>query len=128
MYKVREIETEHELSDGTKEKKVIEYDFGKVDYDSFDIKVNIGSAAYWSELMQVQTLDAFFSKGIIDDALIYLEHIPEGYVSGKEELIKELKAKREKAEIEKAMVPKEMSMGNIGEVKACRKRNVLSTL
>ena len=118
MYKVREIETEHELSDGTKEKKVIEYDFGKVDYDSFDIKVNIGSAAYWSELMQVQTLDAFFSKGIIDDALIYLEHIPEGYVSGKEELIKELKAKREKAEIEKAMFPKEMSMGNIGEVKA----------
>ena len=68
--------------------------------------------------MQVQTMDAFFKNGIIDDALIYLEHIPEGYVSGKEELIKELKAKREKAEIEKAMVPKEMSMGNIGEVKA----------
>ena len=66
-----------------------------MDYDSFDININIGAATYWSQLMQVQTMDAFFKNGIIDDALIYLEHVPDGYVSGKEELISELKRERE---------------------------------
>ncbi|MBQ7874573.1 MAG: hypothetical protein IJ306_05375 [Oscillospiraceae bacterium] len=97
FYGIRSIITEVALPDGTQEKKEVELDFSKIDYDSFDIKVNIGSATYWSQLMQVQTMDAFFSAGIIDDAVLYLEHIPDGYVSGKEELIRELREKREKA-------------------------------
>lgn len=46
--------------------------------------------------MQVQTLDAFFQNGIIDDALIYLEHIPEGCVAEKDEIMEELRRKRER--------------------------------
>ena len=95
MYGKREIFTEIEDENGKKIKIKGDFDFSEIDYDSFNIKVNIGSATYWSQLMQVQTMDAFFKNGIIDDALIYLEHIPEEYVSGKAELIGELKRKRE---------------------------------
>ncbi len=96
MYGLREISREVELPDGSKEKYVMDFDFSKIDYDSFDIKVNIGTASYWSQLMQVQTLDAFFQNGIIDDALIYLEHIPEGCVAEKDEIMEELRRKRER--------------------------------
>lgn len=95
MYGKREIYTEIE-EDGKKNRAKMDFDFSGIDYDSFDIRVNIGSATYWSQLMQVQTMDAFFKNGIIDDALIYLEHVPDEYVSEKEELIRELRERREK--------------------------------
>jgi hypothetical protein len=72
----------------------MDFDFGKIDYNSFDIKVNVGTATYWSQLMQVQTMDSFFKNGIIDDALIYLEHVPDGYVAEKDEIMEELRRKR----------------------------------
>ena len=102
FYGIREIYSEAELPDGSKTKIKMEYDFSKIDYDAFNIKVNVGSATYWSQLMQVQTMDAFFRNGIIDDAIMYLEHIPDDYISGKENLIRELKEKR-------AAMPAEMS-------------------
>ena len=96
-YGLREIYTEIEEPDGIKVKQKTEFNFSELDYDSFNIKVNIGAATYWSQLMQVQTMDAFFQSGIIDDALLYLEHIPDNYISGKEELIRELEKRREQA-------------------------------
>ena len=105
MYGLREICREIELPDGTKEKQIMDFDFSKIDYDSFDIKVNIGTANYWSQLMQVQTMDAFFKNGIIDDALIYLEHVPDGYVAGKEEIMEELRRKREQEGVLSTVVP-----------------------
>ena len=98
MYGIRDIHTEITLPDGTKTKVMAEFDFNYVDYDAFDLKVNIGSATYWSQLMQVQTMDSFFKNGVIDDAVIYLEHVPDGYITGKEELIAKLKEKKEKDE------------------------------
>ena len=95
MYGLREIYTEVALPDGTKEKQKVNFDFSGIDYGKLNIKVNVGSATYWSQLMQVQTMDAFFKSGIIDDAIIYLEHVPDEYVSGKEELVRQLKEKRE---------------------------------
>ncbi len=112
MYGVRGIYTEEEKANGEKIKIEKDFDFSAVDYDGFDIRVNIGSATYWSQLMQVQTMDAFFGNGIIDDALTYLEHIPDGYVSGKEELIRELKEKREKEEL-MSTAQQGMSTGNV---------------
>ena len=98
FYGLREIYTEGE--DGERRKE--DFDFGGIDYDAFNIKVNIGSATYWSQLMQVQTMDAFFKSGIIDDAVLYLEHVPDGYISGKEKLIEELKEKKAKMSTEGA--------------------------
>ncbi len=95
MYGKRKISIEHADEHGNKIRGEEEFDFDKIDYDSLDIKVNIGAATYWSQLMQVQTMDAFFKNGIIDDAVLYLEHLPEGYVSGKDELISTIKKKKE---------------------------------
>ncbi|MBQ5896878.1 MAG: hypothetical protein IIW81_00245, partial [Oscillospiraceae bacterium] len=75
------------------------------DYNSFDIKVNVGTATYWSQLMQVQTMDSFFKNGIIDDALIYLEHVPDGYVAEKDEIMEELRRKRAQEGVLSTAVP-----------------------
>ena len=55
-------------------------------------------------------MDAFFKSGIIDDAIIYLEHIPDEYVSGKEELVRQLKEKREA----QGVIPQEKTGGETG--------------
>lgn len=67
------------------------YNFSSVDYDALNINVEVGKAAYWNELMQLQTLDNLFNKGIIQDAILYLEQIPDGYIKNKQELIEHLK-------------------------------------
>lgn len=95
MYGKREIFEDEILEDGSKIRKKQEYDFSKIDYDGFEIKINIGTSSYWSQLMQAQTMDSFFKNGIIDDAVLYLEHLPEGIVEGKEEIISEIRKKKE---------------------------------
>ena len=54
------------------------------------LKLDVGASAYWSEIASVQTLDNLLMNGKInvDD---YLERIPEGYVSKKQELIDKLR-------------------------------------
>ncbi|MBQ4642840.1 MAG: hypothetical protein IJB66_01300 [Oscillospiraceae bacterium] len=94
MYGIREIYSEGTLPDGGKVFEKKDFDFSKIDYDAFEIKVNIGSASYWSQLMQVQTMDAFFKNGIIEDAVTYLEHIPGEYISGKSELLEKLRERK----------------------------------
>lgn len=116
MYGLRTVYTEIAQPDGTMAKGMADVDFGAIDYDAFDIKVNVGNATYWSQLMQVQTIDSFFRNGIISDAVEYLEHLPDGYVSGKEELIREIKEKQE------AM--KKMQMQMPGEQQAVPAQNV----
>lgn len=71
------------------------FDFSAVDYDALSLNVEVGSSAYWSELMQMQTLDNMFSKGVIDDAVSYLENIPDRYVKDKRRLIESIKAHRD---------------------------------
>lgn len=68
------------------------FDLSAVDATALQLKVDIGAASYWSELMQLQTLDNLFKNGIITDAVTYLESIPDGYIKGKSKLIEKLKA------------------------------------
>jgi len=70
-------------------------DFNAIDYDALDVHVEIGASSYWSELMQVQTADNLFQKGIISDAISYLESIPDKHLMNKNKLIADLKAKKE---------------------------------
>lgn len=67
------------------------FDFSKVDMDGLQLQVDVGSSTYWSELMQVQTLDNLFAKGIITDAVTYLENVPDEYVRNKNQLIAKLR-------------------------------------
>lgn len=74
----------------TPDKGVELFDFSVGKPDCLSVEVEIGASSYWSELMQVQTLDNLFAKGVISDALTYLESLPDRYVPNKKELIKRL--------------------------------------
>ena len=54
------------------------------------LKLDVGASSYWSEITTVQTLDNLLMQGKIE-LVDYLERIPEGYVSKKQELIDKLK-------------------------------------
>ncbi len=71
------------------------FDFSAVDYDALSLTVEVGASSYWSELMQVQSADNMYQKGIITDAITYLECIPERYVSNKQRLLERLKEQKQ---------------------------------
>ncbi len=73
------------------EKTTVCYDFSAGETAGLQMRIDIGSSAYWSELMQVETMDNLFSKGIITDVLTYLESIPEKYLRNKEKIIAKIK-------------------------------------
>lgn len=66
------------------------FDFSVLDRIPMSLKLDVGASAYWSEIAAVQTLDNLLvqNKINLDD---YLERIPEGYVSKKQELIEKLR-------------------------------------
>lgn len=69
----------------------IPFDFSTVRWEELTFHIDVGASSYWSELTQIQTLDNLFSKGIITDAVTYLEGIPDQYVKGKNKIIQKLK-------------------------------------
>lgn len=70
-------------------------DFSAIDPDSMELRVDVGPASYWSELVQVETADNLYKNGIITDAVTYLESVPDKYIRNKRRLIDRLE--REKA-------------------------------
>ena len=68
-----------------------EFDFAMLNEVPLSLKLDVGASSYWSEIAAVQTLDNLLMQKQInlDD---YLERIPEGYVSKKQELIDKLRA------------------------------------
>ncbi len=74
--------------------KPVWFDFAALAHQDTSIRVDIGSASYYSEVMQVQTLDNLFQKGIISDAVTYLEGIPDRYVRGKAKILERLRAQQ----------------------------------
>lgn len=87
-------------------KAEVNFDFRGIDFDSFETKVNVGQTTYWSELMAIQTMDALFSKGILTDAVTYLESLPDGFVPHRTEIIDKIKEQQQAAMM--AMVPPEL--------------------
>lgn len=67
------------------------FDFAALREMNLRLNVDIGAATYWSELMQVQTLDNLLTQGILTDAETYLENMPSGYVPGRQALIESLR-------------------------------------
>lgn len=67
------------------------FDFGLTSEANYRLKVDVGSAAYWSEVMQIQTLDNMFRNHIIPDAITYVENIPDQYIKGKNKILEKLK-------------------------------------
>lgn len=71
-------------------KTSIDYDFSILKKHPMALKLDVGASAYWSEIASMQTLDNLLmqNKIGIDD---YLERVPEGYISHKQELLKKLR-------------------------------------
>lgn len=55
------------------------------------LTVEIGPSEYWSESAQIQTMDNLFTKGIITDALVYLENLPDRVLPNKTKIIEAIK-------------------------------------
>jgi hypothetical protein len=66
------------------------FDYGKLDNYAVKLKLDVGISNYWSEIATVQTMDNLLRSGQITLAE-YLERIPDGYLSGKDELLKRAK-------------------------------------
>ena len=62
------------------------FDFSILDEIVLNLTVDVGASSYWSEITTVQTLDNLLMQKVItlDE---YLERLPEGFVSMKQELI-----------------------------------------
>ena len=73
-------------------------DYSAVEKDT-EITVDIGQSEYWSESAQIQTLDNLFTKGIISDALVYLENLPARVLPNKNKIIEDIKEHAKEAEI-----------------------------
>ncbi len=71
-----------------------EFDFSAFDSTRVRLTVEVGASAYWSELMQVQTLDNLVAKGILLDGVEYLKNIPDRYLKNKKELLEALEAQQ----------------------------------
>ena len=70
-----------------------------------NLNIDIGQGSYWSELMQIQTLDNMMNKKIIPDALTYLESLPDGYVKNKQAIIEKIKSLQVKPLVPEAALP-----------------------
>lgn len=67
------------------------FDFGTLRQFTLSVKQDAGASSYWSEIASMQTLDNLLMNKQIT-LLQYLERVPAGYISKKQELIDEMKA------------------------------------
>lgn len=67
------------------------FDFSVVRDVQIAVKQDVGTSSYWSEMANMQTLDNLLMQGHITLGQ-YLERLPSGYISKKQELIREVKA------------------------------------
>lgn len=61
-------------------------DFGQLKKIRLSTKLDVGASSYWSEIAAMQTLDNLLMQNKID-LIDYLERVPNGYITKREELI-----------------------------------------
>lgn len=74
------------LDDG----ETVNFSFASLGDVDYRLEVEIGASTYWSELMQIQTIDNLMTRNIIPDAKTYLQMLPEGLIKNKGTLIKKI--------------------------------------
>ena len=67
------------------------FDFSVLEQIPVSIQLDVGASSYWSEIACQQTLDNLLMQGKIE-LIDYLERIPNGYITKKQELIEKIKA------------------------------------
>lgn len=74
----------------SQEPRPVPFDFRTLDAVPLSIKLDVGGSAYWSEIAQMNTLDNLLMNGHIT-VVDYLERVPNGYISNKQQLIDALR-------------------------------------
>lgn len=62
------------------------FDFSVLKEIPMSIQLDVGASSYWSEIASQQTLDNLLVQNKID-LVDYLERIPNGYITKKQELL-----------------------------------------
>lgn len=73
------------------------FDFSRIKSMPMQIKLDVGASAYWSEIASMQTLDNLLMSGKIG-LEEYLERIPDGYITQRQELLDKIRGARETME------------------------------
>lgn len=71
----------------------VTFDFSILKSVQLSIKQDVGASSYWSEMANVQTLENLMMNDRID-TIDFLERLPSGYLTKKQELIDKLTAKQ----------------------------------
>lgn len=70
--------------------KLSPFNFKRLAEVPMSLKLDAGSSSYWSETAAINTLDNLLTQGKIDFE-DYLERMPEGYITKKQELIEKIR-------------------------------------
>lgn len=73
------------------------FDFAELKGTPMRLKLDVGASSYWSEIASVQTLENLLQLQLID-VVDFLERIPDGYVTKRQELLQKYKAAQMGAE------------------------------
>lgn len=90
----------------------VDFDFKMLKNHPFSVKIDVGASSYYSEVSSLSTLDNLLLNGHIN-IVQYLEHIPDGTVAGRRELIDELRQQMEQQQAmaeQQAMMEQQMQM------------------
>ena len=83
---------------------VVDFDFSQLKDVPMLLKLDVGASSYWSEIASTQTLDNLLMQDKID-ILDYLERIPDGYISKRQELIDKYSAAQQQAQMAQMQPP-----------------------
>jgi hypothetical protein len=70
-----------------------DFDFAILKKIPLSIEQEVGASSYWSEMASMQTLDNLLMNKLITPEQ-YIERLPEGYISKKQELLADFRAAR----------------------------------
>ena len=99
------------------QKGTVPFDFRILKDVRLAVKIDVGASSYWSEIATVQTCENLLMNGHIN-VIQFLERLPEGYLSKKQELIDELKAAQTGVQPPQLPGGTDMSMDTTGQTSA----------
>lgn len=70
-----------------------DFDFSTIRQVRMGIKQDVGASSYWSEMASMQTMDNLLINNLITPEQ-YVERLPSGYITKREELLAELRSAR----------------------------------
>ena len=94
---------------------MVDFDFAQLKNFPVAIKQDVGASSYWSEMANMQTLDNLLMNHHITLEQ-YLERLPSGYISRKQELINQIKAQSMAAQLPPAGAATDISKERIEEI------------